>query len=218
MRSSINRSVALLVVLTTAALPLKAQSVLSEIGQMYLNPIPTTPVNPGFSLGLNVLGPPNLSFDLFVTTDLQAVPWTHIITGNTGPAGQMILPFTLPQGVSIQQAWVVGIGWIPGTLPGLIEPLGFAAGNPAPLAPWIRRGTIEYRPPTPTEPALASAKAFGCPGDVVQLKRNGVVIASGVIGSNGGPSVVGVNATVNFPSYLELSVGGQTVAGPIYGP
>jgi hypothetical protein len=53
---------------------------------------------------------------------------------------------------------------------------------------------------------------------VVRIKRNGVVIASCTAGPAGSPVLRGVETTVNFPDTLELRAGGQTVAGPIFGP
>jgi len=171
---------------------------------------------------LQVQGPPNTPFTVFyVIGNIFYDPNPQIgmlYSGTTSPGGVhvMQLPFQSPVQVSLTEAQLAAVFTPPAAPPIVTEiiALGLVGGGPPPPPPCGPAiGALTYDP----NGCIISAVVKVCPGDFVEVKKNGATIGSGT-GASSGILVIGLGGQcLTTGDVLTATVNGVPFLGPIHG-
>jgi hypothetical protein len=171
---------------------------------------------------LQVQGPPNTPFTVFyVIGNIFYDPNPQIgmlYSGTTSPGGVhvMQLPFQSPVQVTLTEAQLAAVFTPPAAPPIVTEiiALGLVGGGPPPPPPCGPAiGALTYDP----NGCIVAAVVKVCPGDVVEVKKNGAVIGS-ANGPASGQVVIGLGGQCLGPGdVLTATVNGLPFLGPIRG-
>lgn len=157
----------------------------------------------------------------FTTTPLENMPFGALYSGQIGLNGThvLMLPIQTPpqMGFTIPEFRMAAVQFPPAAPPIVTEIVALSlTANPTVLPPppcntRVASLAIEHNP------CWISLSSKVCPGDVVELKKNGVVIASGVAGASGVVSLTNGGCAAAGDTFTA-TVNGQPLAGPIHGP
>jgi hypothetical protein len=173
---------------------------------------------------LNVQGPPNSQFTLFyVIGNIFYDPNPQIgvlFSGQTNQAGvsSTQIPLQTPFPVQLTEAQLAAVFFPPAAPPIPTEIVSLSLVGmppppppPPPCGPPI--GAMSYN----SEDCTIIAKVKVCPGDLFEIKKNGVTIASGV-GPASGEVVIGLGGQcLGAGDTLTGVVNGAPLLGPIRG-
>jgi hypothetical protein len=129
---------------------------------------------------LQLQAPPNSFFDIYYAFDLNGNGLTHLTSGQVGPTGVWDMYIPLNGNMQVQQLWIGAIVHPP-AVGGAVIAGPIAVGVKAAVAACNPSGILSWDPTTCTVTLVAHA----CPGDVIDLVINGVVVLTGVAGANG---------------------------------
>lgn len=160
------------------ALALLSSGAHAQNGQFFLQSF--FDVQGGLNVRLGVAGPPNSFFDVYYALDLNGTGLTLLTSGTLGPGGQWAAVVPVQAPLQLQQLWVGAIVSPPAGPPFIA---GFAAAaGAAVVAPCDPSGAMVWDPVH----CMINLSAKVCPGDVVEIKINGVtVLTSPAAGANG---------------------------------
>ena len=181
----------------------------------------------GLAVEMTTTGPPLTPFTVyyligdFTTTRIENMPFGALYSGQTGANGThtAVLPIQTPpgQGFTVPEFRMAAVFTPPAAPIVVTEIVALSltgnppANPPPPCNTRIASMALEHNP------CITTLEAKVCPGDVVELKKNGVVIGTGVAGASG-VVVISQGGCVTAADIMTATVNGQPLAGPIHGP
>jgi hypothetical protein len=170
---------------------------------------------------LQVQGPPNTPFTVFyVIGNIFYDPNPQIgmlysAATDTGGVHTLQLPFQSPVPVNLTEAQLAAVFVPPATPPIVTEIIALAlvGGGPPPPPPCGPAiGALTYDP----NGCIVAAVVKVCPGDFVEVKKNGVTIGSAT-GPTSGQVVIGLGGQcLGAGDVLTATVNGAPFLGPIH--